>query len=138
MTFASYTNKEVLAKEVENDLQQIFNNRVNIWNKLMVENISLDDIQMQLGESISEPLITNDMEIFEDILNNPTSYETILDVDIQDCEIIKITRKKGVFLVKIAWTLEGYEDMDYEEVEYDVDMIRKNNRWLLSDYKPRP
>lgn len=133
--FASYINKRNTNEEMKLYLQEVFDNRINIWNNLMMERTSLEDIEKQLKEYTTEPLLTVDMEMFKDIIINPTSYESIREVHIQNCEAMKITEEERVFIVDILWVLQNYEELAYEEVEYIVKMEKEGNKWLLSDYQ---
>lgn len=132
--FASYKNEEVLNEEMKYYLQEVFSNRANIWNLFIKGASTIEDTEMQLKEYTTEPLISVDMAIFQEILENPTSYEIIGEVDVQYCEAIKLQGKEGIFRVGILWELETYEESEYEEVEYLVVMKKYKDKWLLSDY----
>ncbi|SNS86190.1 hypothetical protein SAMN05446037_102458 [Anaerovirgula multivorans] len=133
--FASYKNEEALNEEMKLHLQEVFSNRVNIWNTFITEGATLEDTKIQLKEYTTEPLIEVDFAIFQEIVENPTSYEVIKEVHIQNCEAIKVHGKESTFSVEILWVLETYEELVYEEVQYIVIMKKDKNKWLLSDYQ---
>lgn len=136
--FNSYAQEEVLNQEMQQRLQEIFNNRINLWNTYITEKPPLEEIEIQLKDYITEPLLSTDLEIFYDITVNPTSYEAIEEVHIQDCKVIKLHGNHSSFLVEILWGIQENQVLIYEEIEYVVEMKREDQKWLLSDYRLKP
>ncbi|AOY76650.1 hypothetical protein [Clostridium formicaceticum] len=134
--FASYKNEEVSEEEIQQQLQKIFDKRIDVWNAFMVgQYSSLESIQGDLEDYTAEPLLSIDMNTYEGIMSSPSSYEIIKEVNMIDCKAIKTNNIKGTYLVKILWGIQSYEGFSYEEVEYIVEMVNIKNRWLLSDYQ---
>lgn len=134
--FASYKNEKTSEEELKYHLQEIFDKRIEVWNAFMTgEYSSLKDIEDDFKNYTMEPLLTIDLKVFEDILNNPTSYEMIKDVNIINCQPIDKKENKGTYLVKIAWELEDFGDIVCEEFEYIVEVIKIKDNWLLRNYE---
>ncbi|SDK22212.1 hypothetical protein [Natronincola ferrireducens] len=134
--FASYKNEEVFDEEMEHYLQEIFDTRIDIWNGFMRgEYVSIEAVIEDLQEHIMEPLLTTDVEIYTDLLQNPASYEMIEQVKIITCKEIKKYGNKREYNVKVLWTIQDYEEILYEEIEYRMELRWVKNKWMLSDYQ---
>ncbi|SET80716.1 hypothetical protein SAMN05660297_03571 [Natronincola peptidivorans] len=134
--FASFKNQEIEDEAIGQYLQEVFEERVQIWNEFMMKgDKDLQSIKKQLMEYTTEPLLSFDMNAFEDLLKNPTSYEIIRDVSIERCQSIEMEGSNRTYLVEIFWVVEAYEELHREEVEYIVIMEKINDKWLLSDYQ---
>jgi len=135
--FASYNNMDEISEaEIKVSLQEIFNKRIEVWNAFMIgENLSLVNIKEDLKIYIAEPLLTIDLNIYEDMMNNPTSYEVINDVKILNCQLISRNEKNRSYLVSIAWELEDLGEIIHEELEYKVEVVKIKDNWLLKNYE---
>lgn len=135
--FASYNNRDEISEgEIKVSLQEIFNKRVEVWNAFMIgENLSLINIKEDLKTYIAEPLLTIDLNIYKDMMDNPTSYELINDVKILNCQLISRNEKNRSYLVNIAWELEDFGEIIHEELEYKVEVVKIKDNWLLKNYE---
>lgn len=135
--FASYNNRDEISEaEIKVSLQEIFNKRIEVWNAFMIgENLSLVNIKEDLKIYIAEPLLTIDLNTYEDMMDNPTSYEVINDVKILNCQLISRNEKNRGYLVSIAWELEDFGEIIHEELEYKVEVVKIKDNWLLKNYE---
>ncbi|AKL94908.1 hypothetical protein CACET_c14440 [Clostridium aceticum] len=134
--FASYESQEVSEEEIQQHLQEIFDERIDVWNDFMVGKYSsLEAIRRDLEDYTTEPLLAIDISTYESIMNHPSSYEIIKEVNVMHCETIKANGTKGTYLVRIFWGIQSYDEFTYEEVEYIVEMLHIKNKWMLSDYQ---
>ena len=132
--FASFQGPGECEGQMQAHLQDIFNNRIWIWNNFLLGNLTLEDVEDRLKESIGGELLAEDLKTFEDILKNPTSYETIEEVTIKKCELIKKDRDRKILLTRIQWSIRGFNGLETEELEYIVHMKRRNNSWFMNNY----
>ncbi|MCC5912140.1 MAG: hypothetical protein JJT76_17110 [Clostridiaceae bacterium] len=136
ITFASYKNDNVLEKELTYQLQETFEKRIEVWNGFLMGGYdSLQGIQIALEGVVGEPLLTIDIETFKEMLDNPTSYEGIEKVDISNCKVIYANNKEAHLTADILWILEGYGGKDMEEITYNLEMKKMDNKWLLTNYE---
>lgn len=133
--FASY-NSEVFGEELHHHVERVFKERSEIWNKiLMGQYIHINEIEEDLNKIIVSPLLEFDVEIFEQILNNPTSYEAISDVTIKNIYIVKSGFNQVELKTTIIWDVIGYDNEYTEEVKYIVKMEKIKDNWFLSNYE---
>lgn len=138
--FASLEDQEYrksnINEEMKNRLTEIFEQRIDIWNRFMEGNYnSIAEFEERLKNVITEPLLSIDMDTIKYIAKNPTDYEKVKDFKIKNFKMMKINGNRTVTVVKILWEVEEFEEVTQEEVEYIVEMKKINGKWLLSDYK---
>jgi len=132
--FASY-NSEALEEELHEQVQWVFNERSKMWNQfLMGDYLSIYEMKEDLKEVVADPLLKKDMEMFEYMLNEPTSYEEISNVTVESIYIVKNNLNKAKLEVIILWDVSEYENEYTEEVKYIVEMVKIKDKWLLSKY----
>jgi len=132
--FASY-NSEALEEELHKQVQMVFKERSRIWNQfLMGQYLSIYEMKEDLKEVVADPLLKSDMDMFEHMLNNPTSYEAISNVTVKNIYIVKNSSNKVKVETIILWDVSGYEKEYTEEVKYIVEMVKSKDNWLLSNY----
>ncbi|NMA03790.1 MAG: hypothetical protein GX925_03685 [Clostridiales bacterium] len=133
--FASYNGKTT-EQELYKQVKRIFCERARIWNNYLIgQYTSLAQLEEELETVVTNPLFRADMEMFEQMLSVPTSYEDISGVSVQDVHVIKNNFRGAVLEASILWEIEGYENNYKEEIEYIVEMKKDGENWLLSDYK---
>ena len=135
LIFASYDGK-TSGHELCGQVERGFCERARIWNNfLMGQYTSLSELEEELKTTVTDPLLREDMKMFEQMLSIPTSYESISGVSVQNFHTVKSGFEKAVLEVSILWDIEGYENNYNEEVKYTVEMKKCGGNWLLSDYK---
>lgn len=133
--FASY-NSEVLEEELYQHVEHVFKERSRVWNQFLLgEYRSVAEIKEDLNGFIADPLLDSDLEMFEEMLNNPGSYEGISNVSIKNLSLINSSLNKATLEVQALWNVSEYEHEYTEEVLYSVAMERIEDRWLLTDYQ---
>lgn len=133
--FASYSN-ETFEQELFEQVKQVFYQRTRIWNNLLAgQYTTLLQVEEELGDIITNPLLELDMKLFRQILDSPTSYEGISSISIKDICIIKNSFKRVDLEIVVLWEIEGYENNYNEEIKYSAQMEKIKEKWLLSDYK---
>ncbi len=131
--FIDKNEKETL--QMKKDISDLLNKRANLWNSLFTEETNIKEINEELKELVAEPLLTYDIEAFEEIKNKHTGMEKILNVDILKLRHIKSSEDRIVVHIEVEWLMEGFEKNYKERVDYIMDLIKDNNKWKISDYK---
>ncbi|WP_079491130.1 hypothetical protein [Maledivibacter halophilus] len=121
--------------ELKKDVNSLLNKRSNLWNQLFSPKSNLVDINKELKEIVEEPLLTYDMEAFSEIKNKHTSMERILKVDVLDISNIRINEKEIIIDIKVEWLMEGFEENYKEKLDYRMNLIKKDEKWKICDYK---
>jgi len=133
--FAAYSS-EALEEELHQQIEQTFKERSRIWNQfLMGQYSSIDEVKKDLKKSIANPLLKSDIEMFEQMLNNPTSYEGISKVTLKNISIVNNSLNEVELKIILLWDVMGYENEYSEEIEYKVKMKKRKDGWLLSSYE---
>lgn len=133
--FASY-NSEALVEELHQEVDRVFKERSKIWNQLLMgQYVSIDEIEKDLNEFIVNPLLKLDIEMFEEVLNNPTSYEGISNVTVKSIYVVKNSLNRVKLECIMLWDISGYENEYTEEIKYIVEMENIKDRWMLSNYQ---
>ncbi|NLM03822.1 MAG: hypothetical protein GX214_02255 [Clostridiales bacterium] len=134
-TFASYRSNRT-SDDIQNYLQEIFDYRIIIWNDFITDqDRSIKDIESNLKKFIAEPLLTIDLDNFKHIMENPTSYELIQNVYINNCKLQYNRMGSKIYIVNIGWDLVKDTEIIYEEYDYIVELIQIENKWLLKNYE---
>jgi len=121
--------------EIKKDINDLLNIRANLWNKLFSEETKLEEVSQELEKIVAKPLLTYDIEAFEQIKNEYTSMEKILNVDVLKVENIKLDEKKLSVDIEVEWLMEGFERNYKEKLKYRMNLIKSDDKWKISDYK---
>lgn len=133
--FASY-NREVLEEELYQHVENVFKERSRVWNQFLLgQYLSITEIEEDLKQFITEPLLKSDVAMFNEMLKNPGSYEEIADLSIKNLYVIHSGLNKVTLRALVIWDVVEYENEYSEEVEYVVEMEKIKDRWLLRDYQ---
>lgn len=123
-------------EDVTNEIEWIFKERAKIWNEFLSGKYStILEIEEELKHILIDPLLRFDIEMFEQLRLNPSSYEGISNVSVVNISKIKNNSKNIEAQVTLTWEIEGF-DKDYsEDIKYFIHMEKVRDRWLLKNYE---
>jgi len=131
----SFSEIPVESSTLQSEIESIFKTRADIWNDFILGGYeTFELLEKDLRCNTVEPLITSDLSIFNEINNNPTSYELIQGVSVKSFEVKHINKQHAIGNVEIAWTMQDLQSTYVENIEYVVNLTKMNDRWMLSDY----
>lgn len=131
----TYSEGVINANLIGEELEQIFMTKANIWNKFVLGGYeTIRSLELDLREISVDPLLSSDLKIFNELKNNPTSYELIESVTIQNFELIDINKYYAIGNVQINWVMQDGQQTYMEEIDYTVYLLRVHEKWMLSDY----
>ncbi|WP_026476182.1 hypothetical protein [Alkaliphilus transvaalensis] len=135
--FASFTEEEPLTEELLQRIEEIFQVRIDMWNALLESEETNDIMQLEeiLKDYIVDPLITDEISLYEEMLNEPTFFEKIRALTIIESSQLENSIDKKKIRLKIIWELEGYSGVSTETVNYILEMRKSKELWLLADYQ---
>ncbi|ABR49282.1 hypothetical protein Amet_3143 [Alkaliphilus metalliredigens QYMF] len=123
-------------ENIQEEFEFVFQKRTEIWNGIIHGQYGTkQEFERDLKNLMVDPLLTMDLNIFEQILREPTSYEAIRYMEIKEFTVTQLKAHNMVGEVTIFWEVESYEDVYVEEVTYEIQMRRKNQQWYLADYE---
>ncbi|WP_432408845.1 hypothetical protein [Wukongibacter sp. M2B1] len=126
---------EEQALEIKKDIDDLLNQRANLWNQLFSEEKKLEEITGKLKEIVEEPLLTYDIEAFNQIKTENTGMEKILNVDVLEVKNAVIAENEITVDIQVEWLMEGFEKNYKEQVDYSMKLIRTDEKWKIYDYK---
>lgn len=129
-------DKSLYEEEVKDRFEEIFLQRAKLFNSLLTENeLKPMEIKVELEKLETDPLLSEDVEIFTHIMEEPTCYELINGFNIQEFKVVGLKNSIVMIEVVLLWELMGLNEISFEEITYHVEMIKKQDEWLLMDYR---
>lgn len=126
---------ETQALQIKNDINNLLNKRANLWNELFSEEKKLEEIINELKEIVEDPLLTYDVEAFNQIKMQNTGMEKILNVDVLKIKDSVLTENDLTADIEVEWLMEGFEKNYKEQVDYKMKLIKVDDKWKIYDYK---
>lgn len=135
--FATHQEVNPSIDEILPRIQEIFEVRTDIWNNLLDESAdkNLTKVQLKLRDYVEDPLLREDLKTFQEMIENPTSFEKVLSFRIDECSILETFNGITKVLLNIYWELEGYDGISNESVNYFVELTKENQKWYIRDYR---
>ncbi|TCO79357.1 hypothetical protein [Marinisporobacter balticus] len=126
--------EEVKLEKEKVMIEVLFKQRSKLWNNLYNKNMEKDQWMEQLKNIVREPLLSFDIEAFEEACEYPTDMDKVLDLKIIDIENIIYNGNVMEATTKICWTMQGLTAKYEEEIDYRVVLKEENNQWKIADY----
>lgn len=140
--FAYFIEEEQPIEDMVPRIQEIFEVRTEMWNTFLdsTDNngLTIRETQKKLQGYVEDPLLKEDLKIYQQILIEPTSYEKINSLRIDEYHLLEGTNKRKKIQLTITWDLEGYDGISSETVNYILEMKKSKDIWLLRDYRVVP
>lgn len=115
-------------------IEELFKQRSKLWNNLYNKNIQKDQWMEQLKNIVREPLLSFDVEAFEETCEYPTDMDKVLNLKIINIENVTYNGDEMEATTKISWTMQGLTAKYEEEIDYRVVLKEENNQWKIADY----
>jgi viroplasmin and RNaseH domain-containing protein len=120
--------------KVKNEVHDLLNKRAALWNKLFSQKVELEEVNKELKKIVAPPLLTYDMEAFNEIKTKHTSMEKILKVDVLKVKGVSLEEEKIIVDIEVEWLMEGFEENYKQKVDYQMVLIKREDIWKISDY----
>ena len=115
-------------------IEKLFQQRAALWNRVYNDANSIQSFKKDLQMIEEDPLLSMDLEAFEEARNYPTDLDLVLDMEVQGIEDVSYGRTKMKAIVKINWKMQGQSSYYYEEIHYKVILIKSDRVWKLYDF----
>lgn len=132
--FASLQDQGV-ELDIENRLIEIFEKRAAVWNDFLEKNF--DSSEALLEEMVNysaEPMISNDISLFNQLIENPSSYERINSLQFDKLRILRSNDNELILKGDIIWEIGDLNTNYLERASYTISLKRAKEKWMLSDY----
>ncbi|WP_432664125.1 hypothetical protein R9X47_26795 [Wukongibacter baidiensis] len=126
---------ETQTLQIKKDINNLLNKRANLWNELFSEEKKLEEITEELKEIVEDPLLTYDIEAFNQIKAQNTGMEKILKVDVLKIKNTILGENEITADIEVEWLMEGFEKNYKEQVDYSMKLIKDDDKWKIYDYK---
>lgn len=126
---------ETQALQIKKDINNLLNKRANLWNELFSEEKELEEIIDELKEIVDDPLLTYDIEAFNQIKTQNTGMEKILKVHVLKVKNVALGENEITADIEVEWLMEGFEKNYKEQVDYSMKLIKADDKWKIYDYK---
>lgn len=132
--FASLQEQEI-DNEIQQRLLEIFNKRAEVWNDFLRYDYEYDtELLKRLAEISTEPLLSDDRQLFNQLLESPSSYEIIEGLQFERLRKVKGDDGEMTLKADIIWEIEGYNGRYTERASYTISLKCIEEKWVLSNY----
>ena len=131
MQIISAYSEEVRPSEIYDTL---IKQRIDIWNNIYNEDFKYDNFVEKMKKIETEVLLQEDMKEYRSIRQSPIDMAKVKLIDTEEKSIKKI---KGGYEIELLmnWQIEDLE-YNYEESSLvKIDIMKVNNKWLLSKWE---
>ncbi|KPU27819.1 hypothetical protein TR13x_00170 [Caloranaerobacter sp. TR13] len=117
-------------------IRTILLNRMDIMNSCIYEGLDLDIVKEKLIKIEDGTLVKDDLEYLTYLKENSTDFEFVNDLRILNISLIDNDIKKISFIAEIEWDIKFYENDLTEVVKYKIELLKSDNKFLLTKFKP--
>ena len=132
--FASLQEQEAEI-DIQERLLEIFESRADVWNDFLVYHYETsEDLIERLEGHSTEPLISKDKLLFDQLIENPSSYERINQLHFDNLKVVKSKQNEIILKGDIVWEIGDHQRSYFEKATYKISLKRTKDEWYLSDY----
>ncbi|WP_427338927.1 hypothetical protein [Caloranaerobacter sp. DY30410] len=117
-------------------IRTILLSRMNIMNSCIYEGLDLDIAKEKLKKIEDDVLVREDLEYLTYLRENPTDFEYVSDLRILNVSFIDYNLEKISFVTEIEWDIKSYENESIEVVKYEIELLRVDDKFLLTKFEP--
>ncbi|WP_069649187.1 hypothetical protein [Caloranaerobacter ferrireducens] len=110
--------------------------RMDIINSCIYEGLDLDIAKQKLKRIEGDVLLKDDLEYLTYLKENPTDFEYVYDLRILNVSFVDNNLEKISFITEIEWDIKSYENELTEVVKYEIELLKVDNKFLLTKFKP--
>ncbi|QEK11927.1 hypothetical protein FQB35_05825 [Crassaminicella thermophila] len=115
-------------------IENLFKQRSKLWNNIYEKNMKTNEWIQQIKNTVTEPLLSFDIEAFEEASKYPTDIDKVLNLEIVNIENVTYQKNDMQAKIKILWIMQGLSSKYEEEIDYIVILKKENNHWKICDY----
>jgi|GEM_PF-6108469 len=132
--FASLQEQEA-ELDIKVRILEIFENRANVWNDfLLYDYESSEDLISRLEGYSTEPMISKDKLLFDQLIESPSSYERINKLNFHSLRVLRSKKDEVILKGDIVWEIGDPNNSYIEKATYKISLKRTDDKWYLSDY----
>lgn len=128
IVFSDPTDLNVLCEE-------LLVRRAEIWNNILIEGYGYSDFYNDMTSVAAGKLLVEDLETFSYLKENPTGMERIIALEFYE-ESIEKQGDNAFIKGKIIWIMEGNEDTEIIESDYEITLEKHNKDWYITGLQP--
>lgn len=132
---ANSVKEDVVKFEKEKAIiENLFKRRSKLWNDLYNKTMENEQWVQKLKNIVIDPLLSFDVEAFEEACKYPTDMDKVLDLKIISIENVTYDDCEMTALVNICWTMQGLTSKYEEVIYYQVLLKKVEDQWKIADY----
>jgi hypothetical protein len=128
IVFSDPTDLDVLCEE-------LLVRRAEIWNNILIEGYGYSDFYNDMTSVAAGKLLVEDLETFSYLKENPTGMERVIALEFYE-ESIEKQGDNAFIKGKIIWIMEGNEDTEIIESDYEITLEKHNKDWYITGLQP--
>jgi hypothetical protein len=128
IVFSDPTDLDVLCEE-------LLVRRAEIWNNILIEGYGYSDFYNDMTSVAAGKLLVEDLETFSYLKENPTGVERVIALEFYE-ESIEKQGDNAFIKGKIIWIMEGNEDTEIIESDYEITLEKHNKDWYITGLQP--
>lgn len=128
IVFSDPTDLDVLCEE-------LLVRRAEIWNNILIEGYGYSDFYNDMTSVAAGKLLVEDLETFSYLKENPTGMERVIALEFYE-ESIEKQGDNAFIKGKIIWVMEGNEDTEIIESDYEITLEKHNKDWYITGLQP--
>jgi len=115
-------------------IEDLFTQRALLWNTIYNDSSSTEGFRQQLHLIEEDPLLSYDINAFDEMKDSPTDLDKVLGFSIIHIEDLAYGRSNIYANIKAVWKMQGHDSYYFEEIDYKVTLKKSKDGWKLLDY----
>lgn len=129
-------NNTVNEELVIRTTRMILVSRMDTINSCIYDGLDLNIAKQKLKKIEGDAILKDDIEYLTYLKANPTDFEYVYDLRILNVSFIDNNSEKISFVAEIEWDIKSYENELAEVFKYEIELLKVDNKFLLTKLKP--
>lgn len=117
-------------------IRTILVSRMDILNSGIYKGLDLDIAKEKLKNIEGDALVKEDLEYLSYLRDNPTDFAYVNDLRVLNVSFIDYNLEKINIIAEIEWDVKSYENELTEVVKYEMKLLKVDDKFLLTKFKP--
>lgn len=121
--------------DIRHICEELLVKRAEAWNNIFIDEYSYSNFYSDMNNIAAGELLKEDLDTFIYLKQNPTSFERVISLKLNEKEI-KREKDRAFITGKVIWELEGESGVEIIENDYNIELEKHNQNWYITKFEP--
>ncbi len=121
--------------DIRHICEELLVKRAEAWNNIFIDEYSYSNFYSDMNNIAAGELLKEDLDTFIYLKQNPTSFERVISLKLNEKEI-KREKDRAFITGKVIWELEEESGVEIIENDYNIELEKHNQNWYITKFEP--